>query len=474
MVKPLPMFCRLFCLALVLLFSYLVLPFSANAASEASLLPSMEEATAVWFSHIESGTLVASKAEDTNVSAGSSVKVMSGLLFAEVYADRLSEDVALIDELWENASLHFVGHRLGLEKGDVISVQSLLYAAICGSYNDAFYVLAIHLDGTLDVFLNRMNQKATDIGMKNTHFEDVTGVKSGSRTTARDMAALASIAYQNALYMRLSSAQTYEFSSATFHNYVIHNNNSLLSTQKETKYYQKYCMGMSAGSANDGGNCVITIAKHENETYICVVLGGNETETEKYGYRIANRLIDWVYATYRYVEVISPKSEICTLPVTVSDRTQEVAVKTNETLSAYLPRDAEIGKDVFYSIRLTNTELEAPFEENAFVGYVAVIYDGRILGTVKLYTTEGAERSGFIGTLVRIESLFENRAFCAGAIFFVLAVIGWVLSEYILNKRRRHKWDKYFSEKLELSDALMSSPPSKKPDPNRLRQNKKQ
>ncbi len=473
MAKHLSVYRRLFCLALALLFSWLVLPFSANAAAEASPLPSMDEASAVWFSHIESGTLVASKAVDTNISAGSSVKVMAGLIFAEQYADRLSDDIALTDELWENASPYFKGHRLGLEEGDVIGVQSLLYAAICGSCNDAFYTLAVELDGSVEAFLARMEQTASDIGMKNTHFEDVTGVQSGSRTTARDMATLAGIAYQNELYMRLSSAPSYTFSSVTFHNYEIHNNNSLLSTQKETKYYQKYCIGMSAGSANDGGNCVITVAKHENETYICVVLGGTETDTEKYGYRIANRLIDWVYATYRYMEVISPESEICTIPVTVSDRTQEVAVKTNETLSAYLPRDVEIGKDVIYSIRLTNTELEAPFEENTFVGYVAIIYDGRTLGTVKLYTIEGAERSGFIGTLMRIESLFENRAFCAGAIFFVLAVVGWIVTEYILNKRRRHKWDKYFSEKLELSDALMSSPPPKKPDPERLRQNRK-
>ncbi len=472
MTKSISPFSRLFCLALSFLLLFLFLPFSVRAA-ENDTLPSMDEATAVWFSHLESGTVVASKEENTNISAGSSVKVMAGLLFAEQYIDKLSEDVPLVDELWSRAKPYFAGHRLGLQEGDVMSVQTLLYAAICGSYNDAFYVLAVHLDGTVEDFLNRMNQKAATLGMKHTHFEDITGVKSGSRTTARDMSLLATYAYQNALYMKLSSAPSYRFSSAVFSGKEIFNNNSLLSTQKETKYFQKYCMGMSAGSANDGGNCVITVAKHQNETYICIILGGEETETEKFGYRIANRLIDWVYATYRYVEVISPESEICTIPVTVSDRTQEVAVRTDETLSAYLPRTAEVGKDILYSIRLTNTELEAPFEANTFVGYAAIIYDGRVLGTVKLYTTEGAERSGFIGTLMRIESIFENRAFCAGAIFFVVAVIAWIITEYILSRRRRHKWDKYFSEKIELSDTLMSEQVHKKSDPNRLRQNRK-
>ena len=439
---------------LILLFSSVI---SFSAFAENPTLPSMKEARSVWFSHLESGNAVACKNENDNVGAGTSVKVMSGLLFCELLSDRLEESVILEGELWSLSSPHFAGHRLGLTQGDIITVKDLLYAAICGSYNDAFYILAIEADGSLDAFLERMNHRATELGMKNTRFEDPTGVKSGSRTTAADIAHLAMEAYQNALYMEICNTVSYSFSTFKKPKVEFNNRNALICQYDETKYYQKYCNGMSAGSTTADGNCVVTIAKHRDETYVCVVLGAEESATELYGYRIVNRLISWVYATYSYIEIISPESEICTIPVTVSDRTTEVALRTNETLYAYLPIGAEIGKEITYSIRLVNTELEAPFEENTFVGYAAIIYDDRVLGTVSLYTTQGAERSSIISSLKSIQAWTENRAVRAAFVFFLLATSGWLITEYVLQRRRRHRWDKYFSEKMEAADVLRQS-----------------
>ena len=119
---------------------------------------------------------------------------------------------------------------------------------------------------------------------------------------------------------------------------------------------------MSAGSTSADGNCVVTVAKHGNESYLCIVLGGLEIDGVEFGYRIANRLIDWVYETYSYVEVITPEVTVCTVPVTVSDFTTEIAVRVKESFYAYLPQNAELGKDVTYSIRLNQEALEAPVE----------------------------------------------------------------------------------------------------------------
>ena len=425
-----------------------------SSVAEEVLPPSMEEAKAVWFSHLESETLVASKNESENVGAGTAVKVMAGLLFCEQLADQWENSLLLEGDVWTLASPYFAGHRLGLSKGDIINLKDLLYAAVCGSYNDAFYILAVHTDGSLEGFVERMNTRAKEIGMKNTRFEDPTGLISGSRTTAADIALLAKVAYENELYMQLSNTVSHSFSTLKKQNVEFNNRNALICQYDETKYYQKHCNGMSAGSTSADGNCVITVAEHENETYVCVVLGAQETDTEQFGYRIVNRLVNWVYATYSYVKIISPEIEICKIPVTVSDRTSEVSVKTDETHFAYLPIHVELGKDITYSIRLINTELEAPFAENTFVGYAAIIYEGRVLQTVRLYTVEGAERSTLISSLKSIQAWFENRAVLAGLIFFVLATTAWLVTEYLLQRRRRHRWDKYFSEKMEAVDVL--------------------
>ncbi|MBQ9804912.1 MAG: D-alanyl-D-alanine carboxypeptidase [Clostridia bacterium] len=440
-------------------------------SAEATTPPSMEEADAVWFSHMESGKLVASKSENTPVGAGSSVKVMSGLLLCELADGKTDEQIYVSDELNALLKSKSGGHQLGLILHDKLYVKDLLYAAVCGSYNDAFYALAYGLcGGDLDAFLEKMNQRADEIGMTNTDFKDLTGYNSGSYTTAADMAKLASVAYQNETYMKIASYKdSYKCFSDKNSSIAFYNNNALVSSNKETQYYEPYCLGMSAGSTTTDGNCVVTVSKHENETYICVVLGGEERTAggvlTKYGYKITNRLIDWVYSTYSYVEILSPKTELGTVPVAVSDLTTSVKVHTDETLYAYLPAGAE--EDITYSIRLTNDEVEAPFDENTFVGYVAVIYEGHVLGTANLYTSAGAERSSIIGGLKFIQAWLKNRAVIAGLVFFMVTLVTWIIIEYVLWRRRRKKWDKYFSDKMQIPDRMLKP----KGDPNRLRRN---
>ncbi len=451
------------CICALIALLFLFSAFPASAAEEADEKPSLEEARAVWFSHLESGLTVLSKDGEMQVGAGSTVKVMAGLLLCEELYEHRHTSVELEGDLWETASPYFSGRCLQLEAGDSTLVEELLYAALCGSYNDAFYLLATYLDGSPDAFVERMNTRADEIGMRNTDFRDLTGIKSGSRTTASDMAKLASVAYENDYYMKLCGTVSYTFSSLHMEEKFFYNNNFLVCQYQQTKYYQSYCTGMSAGSSDDG-NCVVTVAEHDGETYICVVLGGLETDTDLYGYHVANRMIEWVYKTYQYLDVVSPESVIGSVPVSVSDTTTEVELYTDETLSAYLPRGAE--EEIVYSIRLATPTLEAPFEENTFVGYLAVVYEGRVLGTVKLYTRTGAERSGLIGSLKNIQALAENRALVAGVIFFVVALTAWLVTEYVLQRRRRHRWDKYFSDKMEMPDTLMKE---RRPDPNRLR-----
>ncbi|MBQ9797423.1 MAG: D-alanyl-D-alanine carboxypeptidase [Clostridia bacterium] len=441
---------RLTGIALSLVFLFLCLPFAASA--EEPTPPSMEEATSVWFSHIESDRLICSKEADANVGAGSSVKVMAGLLFCELLQGYLLEEVYITDAL-----LEFVpptpGRSLHVEAGDVVTVQQLLYAAICGSYNDVFYILATYTSGSLDAFLTLMNERAVELGVSQTTFMDVTGILDGSRTTAADMAKIAMSAYQNALYMELSSTVSFPFSSQKLSKNV-YNRNALVCQYETQKYYHKYCRGISAGTTTKDGNCVITVSEYEGERYLCVVLGGKEIDNIEYGYRVATRLIDWVYDTYTYMEVMSPNTTVCTIPVTVSDMTTEVSVYAKESLYAYLPRGVEIGKEITYSIRLNQTELEAPVQKNQFVGYVAVLYDDRVLGTVPLYTADEAVRSSVISSLKVISSWSKNRAIRAGVIFFVVAVAAYLTVEYVLYRRRRNKWDRYFSNKVELPDHM--------------------
>ena len=449
---------RTVCLLISLLLLLCAIPFSSSAANITP--PSMEEATAVYLKHLESDRIVASKSENFSLGAGSTVKIMSGLLLCEKLSARADETVTITEELY-NAIPKSHGRSLKLVLGEETTVGQLLWAAICGSYNDAYYVLTTFASGSFDAFIQEMNARAASMGLMNTVFEDVTGIVDGSRTTAAEIAEVALVAYQNAYYMALCSERSFYFSS-TEKSKTLYNNNKLVSPDQDQKYYNKKCIGMNAGSTTRDGNCVVTVAKQNDQSYVCVVMGGKESDGIEFGYRIANRIVDWVFDAYTYTQILSSGLKICTLDVTVSDSAASVDVIVKDSLYAYLPRGLEIGKDITYSIRLTETELEAPVEKGQFVGYVAVLYEGEVLGTAPLYTAGEATRSSISGGLNRVRSWLEKRAVIAGIIFFVVGVTTYIIIEYILQRKRHNRWERYFSNKVELPDYMRTPSRQKK------------
>lgn len=435
-----------FLLCIPLLLS--ALPLSASAVEDAT--PSMSEATSVYLYHVERMRAVLSKDEEKSVGAGSTVKIMAGLLLCEALEKRQNEVVEITADMMQEVP-DAPGFSLKLREGDLLTVRQLLYAAVCASYNDAFYLLGAYAFGSTDTFLEEMNRRADAMDLEKTLYTDVTGINPGSTTSAKDLAQVATEAYETPFYMELCSTDSFRLSTDRI-NRLLYNRNALISTQggAVTKYYNEACAGLSAGTTPADGNCVVTSATHESETYLCIVLGGRETDTAEYGYIITNRLLDWVYKTYSYVEVLSSEEDICTVPVTVSDLVGEVPVRTKESFSAYLPSTVDAEAEVTYSIRLTSPTLEAPFAEETFVGYVAVLYDGQVLATLPLYTTAGAERSVFMGTMQDLQNFLLKRSVLAALIFFAVSLVAWITVEIIASRRRRNKWNKYFNNKIQL------------------------
>lgn len=409
-----------------------VLPVSAAPGQ----LPSMSEAGAVYFYHLENETVIFEKNTDAQIAAASTGKITAGLILCEQLYARLGETVYVTSDMIKGS----VGHRLGLRAGDQLSVEDLLYAALCGGYNDAFDALACFVGGTKTDFVQLMNARAAELGATKTLYSDVSGVDDLSKTSALDLGRIGLAASRNALYMQLTSTRSYSIPAYKSFS----NRNKLIA---DPSYYNSKCSGINAGATTSGGNCAVTLITDGEQHYLCVVMGVSADDGQ---YALVNRLAAWMPANYGYMDVITPETPICTLPVTLSDVTSEVEVRTRDTLTCYLPKGLEIGTDVTYSLRLDYTSLEAPVKEGEFVGYVVVCYGDRTLGKLPLYTTGAANRNFFKATMYRVKSIISHRAFVAGAVFFVLSVSVWIAVEYIIVLRRRHKWDKYFSDKMNL------------------------
>lgn len=156
------------------------------------------------------------------------------------------------------------GSLIYLEKGQQVSMRSLLYGLMLKSGNDASLVIARRVGGTVEHFVEMMNERAQEIGMKNTVFHNPHGLdvdEEGNYSTAYDMALLMSEAIQNPMFVEIVSTQDYisEWGSRW------HNSNQLLSDFP-------FCIGGKTGYTSKAGRTLVTAARKAGAQYVIVTL----------------------------------------------------------------------------------------------------------------------------------------------------------------------------------------------------------
>ena len=304
-------------------------------------------------------------------------------------SDRLSEKVTITTDMISGVS----GTRYGLSDGETVTIRDLFYIAFTGCYNDAVTVLAKLAAGDLTSFIALMNSTAAELGMTNTHYTNPTGMHDRlMRTTVADVCRLAAALAENDFYMRLTSEPKYTLEGSD-KNYTVSNRNELVSKLQSGKYYNQLCRGMNVGMTEESGYSLTTVAVKDSTTYICVVMGGKETEDGKNtAYLTANSLIEWAFRSFGYREVLSTATVISEIPVTLSSDADTVLLVPAESFYCYLPTSAVIGTDVTFTTRLTVESLEAPVSAGVSCGYITISYDGKDLRTVPLVSQDSSCR----------------------------------------------------------------------------------
>ena len=171
-----------------------------------------------------------------------------------------------------------------IQIGESLSVRDLLYALMLQSANESAVVLAEHISGSQEAFADLMNQKAAEIGCKNTHFVNPNGVHDEDHySTAYDLALIAKYAMQNETFREivkttsftLPATSAYPSNTRTYtntNNLIIYDNRN-----RPDNYYYEYATGIKTGYTSAAKNCLVSSAEKNGIEYICVVLGASIT-----------------------------------------------------------------------------------------------------------------------------------------------------------------------------------------------------
>lgn len=259
----------------ILLFSFLIC-INIDLCNASSIVMDIDSKRVLYQNNIHEKKLIAS-----------TTKIMTAIIVIENNKD-LNQKVTIGDEI-----LTMYGTNIYIEPHEKITIKDLLYGLLLRSGNDAAIALATYTAKTEENFVKLMNEKAKEIGMKNTIFQNSHGLDDNTKnySTAYDMALLSSYAYQNEIYKEISKTKKYSTTTKN-KSYLWYNRNKLLLNYE-------YCTGGKNGYTPDAGRTLVTTASTNNMNLTIVTLNDpNEYDTHASLY---NEIFD-KYKNYTIVD----------------------------------------------------------------------------------------------------------------------------------------------------------------------------
>lgn len=326
-----------------------------------------------------SGTTVYGKDENRQTAMASTTKIMTAVIVLENCQD-LNETVTI-----EAKAATTGGSRLGLQNGDKITINDLLYGLLLRSGNDAAIALAIHVGGDVKGFAELMNNKAKELNLKNTNFVTPHGLDDPNHfTTVSELAKLTDYALRNVKFSQIVKT-TITTISINGNNKEIKNTNELLCGNIEGVY------GVKTGFTNIAGRCLVTSVKRNDMDLIIVVLGA---DTRKDRAQDTLKLIDYSFKTFRTENIENLVEEEFDMWQNINLK-RIFVYKGRNNLKVEMDqipiKNIVTNKEISISINSINY-LEAPVLKGTKIGTITVKNGEDILEEIDIVTADTVEK----------------------------------------------------------------------------------
>ena len=283
------------------------------------------------------------------------------------------------------------GSRLKINAGDKIKMQDLLYGLMLRSGNDAAVAIAEHIGGNVEKFVELMNEKAKELGLKDTHFVTPHGLDNSNHyTTGCELAKLADIALENEVFRKIVGTKTC--------NIQINGNIRAIANTNELLGNYQGVYGVKTGFTGNAGRCLVTAVKNDKLDLIVVVLGA---DTKNDRTKDSVKLINYVQNNYYELElenIIIKKfnewNNINNNRIYINKAVKkEIELELSKIENTIIP--IKNGEDQKLEIAINAVyQYEAPIEAGTKIGNVMVKYDNEIIEYIDIILKESIEKKG--------------------------------------------------------------------------------
>lgn len=324
-----------------------------------------------------SGKILFEKNPHEQRPCASITKVMTMLLVCEAIDNgKLSLDDTI------TASAHAAsmgGSDIWLEEGETMSADDMIKATVVASANDAAVALAEHLCGSEEVFVEKMNEKASQLGMKDTVFKNCNGLdEDGHITSAYDVAVMSRELMRHEMI--------FDYTSIWLDN-LRDGKTQIVNTNKLLKTYNGIT-GLKTGTTNDAGCCMSASAKRGDMSLAAVVLGCN---SGKERFSDAAALLDYGFANFSVTQLKAPED----LPKTIKvENGMQGNIGIGCDVNASIVLDKNSSSKIVSKIDLPES-IEAPVVSGQKLGTVTYSLDGNAVKSFEITALQDAEKISF-------------------------------------------------------------------------------
>lgn len=335
----------------------------------------------------DSQEILYSKDAEKHLPIASMVKMMTILISLEEL-DNNNVELSTPITTTENAS-SMGGSQVFLDPYVEYSFEDLLKSVIVASANDASVALAEYFNGNEKAFVNRMNKKAQELGMTNTHYANCTGLPAPEQySCAKDCATL---------LHEVLKHKTYHDYSTIWMDELVHpsgRKTELTNTNRLIRYYQG-CDGGKTGSTNEAGCCLGASAKRGDMRLISVILGAENSKTR---FNESSILLNYGFANFESEKLVDSDNVFATLPV-CKGKVENVDVFADESFSAVVKKGDKSGYEISSTLEKS---IKAPSKKGDKVGEVVVSKNGNIIKKIALVLNQDIKHLNLIETAQKI------------------------------------------------------------------------
>lgn len=397
----------------------------------------------LYLVNMDTDTVVYSQNSDKKCYPASTTKIMTYIIVTENVENLEETKVTIKQDLLDQlAGTDSSLAGLSDYADEELSVIQLLHCMMVSSGNDAALVLADYVGGgDVEAFVKLMNDKAKEIGCKDTNFVNPHGLHDEKQyTTAEDLYKIAQYAMTTPYFTDVTSTAEYYIDGDDEE--PLTNTNLLLDKDNEDYYYE-YAKGIKTGTTDEAGRCLVSTALKDDISYMCIAMNapcydedGYELETN-YAILESKKLYEWAYENVEMRTVLGQDEKVASIKVNYGENADVVNLVPEYSYATMLSKDID-EKDITITAQCQEV-IDAPVTRGTVLGTATVSYKGEQLTKVNLVSAENVEKSDFLYFKAVALNIITSKLFIIIISVIVVLFILYVVLVNVFAVKRKKK-----------------------------------